>query len=137
MKAYSFKSLTVYIKAKDLVKDIYNIVKLFPLEERYALSDQLRRAVISVPSNIVEGINRMSNKEKSHFLEIAYASLMEVCCQIDIAKDLGFIDKQTNEDLENKINEIGKLISGLRKSILKGVECKEISVECKDTSKKV
>ena len=137
MKAYSFKSLTVYIKAKDLVKDIYNIVKLFPLEERYALSDQLRRAVISVPSNIVEGINRMSNKEKSHFLEIAYASLMEVCCQIDIAKDLGFIDKQTNEDLENKINEIGKLISGLRKSILKGVECKEISVKCKDTSKKV
>lgn len=131
MKAYSFKSLTVYIKAKDLVKDIYNIVKLFPLEERYALSDQLRRAVISVPSNIVEGINRMSNKEKSHFLEIAYASLMEVCCQIDIAKDLGFIDKQTNEDLENKINEIGKLISGLRKSILKGVECKEISVKCK------
>lgn len=130
MKAYSFKSLTVYIKAKDLVKDIYNIVKLFPLEERYALSDQLRRAVISVPSNIVEGINRMSNKEKSHFLEIAYASLMEVCCQIDIAKDLGFIDKQTNEDLENKINEIGKLISGLRKSTLKGVECK-------DTSKKV
>ena len=130
MKAYSFKSLTVYIKAKDLVKDIYNIVKLFPLEERYALSDQLRRAAISVPSNIVEGINRMSNKEKSHFLEIAYASLMEVCCQIDIAKDLGFIDKQTNEDLENKINEIGKLISGLRKSILKGVECK-------DTSKKV
>lgn len=131
MKAYSFKSLTVYIKAKDLVKDIYNIVKLFPLEERYALSDQLRRAVISVPSNIVEGINRMSNKEKSHFLEIAYASLMEVCCQIDIAKDLGFIDKQTNEDLENKINEIGKLISGLRKSILKGVECKEISVKCR------
>lgn len=131
MKAYSFKSLTVYIKAKDLVKDIYNIVKLFPLEERYALSDQLRRAVISVPSNIVEGINRMSNKEKSHFLEIAYASLMEVCCQIDIAKDLGFIDKQTNEDLENKINEIGKLISGLRKSILKGVECKEISVNCR------
>ena len=131
MKAYSFKSLTVYIKAKDLVKDIYNIVKLFPLEERYALSDQLRRAVISVPSNIVEGINRMSNKEKSHFLEIAYASLMEVCCQIDIAKDLGFIDKQTNEDLENKINEIGKLISGLRKSILKGIECKEISVKCK------
>ena len=131
MKAYSFKSLTVYIKAKDLVKDIYNIVKSFPLEERYALSDQLRRAVISVPSNIVEGINRMSNKEKSHFLEIAYASLMEVCCQIDIAKDLGFIDKQTNEDLENKINEIGKLISGLRKSILKGIECKEISVKCK------
>lgn len=131
MKAYSFKSLTVYIKAKDLVKDIYNIVKSFPLEERFALSDQLRRAVISVPSNIVEGINRMSNKEKSHFLEIAYASLMEVCCQIDIAKDLGFIDKQTNEDLENKINEIGKLISGLRKSILKGVECKEISVKCK------
>ena len=131
MKAYSFKSLTVYIKAKDLVKDIYNIVKSFPLEERFALSDQLRRVVISVPSNIVEGINRMSNKEKSHFLEIAYASLMEVCCQIDIAKDLGFIDKQTNEDLENKINEIGKLISGLRKSILKGVECKEISVKCK------
>ena len=137
MRTYSFKNLTVYIKAKELVKAVYDIVKEQPSEERFALADQLRRAVISVPSNIVEGINRISNKEKSHFLEIAYASLMEVCCHIDIAKDLGFIDKQTNEDLENKIDEIGKLISGLRKSILKGVECKEISVDCKDTSKKV
>ena len=80
---YSFKNLNAYIEAKELVKQVYEVVKVLPVEERYALADQLRRAVISVPSNIVEGMNRMSDKEKSHFLEIAYASLMEVYCQID------------------------------------------------------
>lgn len=119
MKAYSFKNLNAYIKAKELVKTVYDVVKKLPTEERYALADQLRRAVISVPSNIVEGMNRISDKEKSHFLEIAYASLMEVCCQIDIAFDLGYIDKPTCDNIEDIIDETGKLISGLRKSMLK------------------
>ena len=119
MRTYSFKNLTVYIKAKELVKAVYDIVKILPPEERFALADQLRRAVISVPSNIAEGMNRISDKEKSHFLEISYASLMEVCCQIDIALYLEYIDKQTNDNLEEKIDEVGKLISGLRKSVLR------------------
>lgn len=89
---------------------------MLPQEERYALSDQLRRAVISVPSNIVEGMNRMSDKEKSHFLEIAYASLMEVYCQIDIATDLGYIDIERNNEVVQSINTVAKLISGLRRT---------------------
>lgn len=119
MKAHTFKDLNAYKKAKELVRAVYDVVHTLPTEERYALADQLRRAVISVPSNIVEGMNRISDKEKSHFLEIAYASLMEVCCQIDIAFDLGYIDKQVSDDIENIIDEVGKLISGLRKSLLK------------------
>ncbi len=91
---------------------------MLPQEERYALGDQLRRAVISVPSNIVEGMNRISDKEKSHFLEIAYASLMEVYCQIDIATDLGYMDSHKYEEIEQSINTVSRLISGLRKYTL-------------------
>ena len=116
---YSFKNLNAYVEAKNLIKQVYAVISLFPQEERYALSDQLRRAVISVPSNIVEGMNRISDKEKSHFLEIAYASLMEVYCQIDIATDLGYIDVEKNKELVQQINTVAKLISGLRRSTLK------------------
>lgn len=117
-KVHSFKELNAYQKAKELVKDIYGVVNILPQEERYALADQLRRAVISVPSNIVEGMNRISDKEKSHFLEIAYASLMEVYCQIDIATDLGYINNSKYEELEQSINTVARLISGLRKYTL-------------------
>ena len=117
-KAHSFKTLNTYIEAKNLVLQVYAVIKILPQEERYALADQLRRAVISVPSNIVEGMNRISDKEKAHFLEIAYASLMEVYCQIDIATDLGYIDTEKNKELEQSINKVSKLISGLRRSTL-------------------
>lgn len=117
-KAHSFKSLNAYTEAKELVKRVYKVANTLPAEERYALADQLRRAVISVPSNIVEGMNRISDKEKSHFLEIAYASLMEVYCQIDIATDLGYIDACKSKELEQSINAVGRLISGLRRFTL-------------------
>ena len=78
MSQQSYKTLTVYQDAKQLVIKVYQLLKLFPLEERFALCDQIRRAVISVPSNIVEGMSRTSNKEKVHFLDIAYASMLEM-----------------------------------------------------------
>ena len=111
-------NLNAYIEAKSLVMLVYAVINTLPQEERYALADQLRRAVISVPSNVVEGMNRISDKEKSHFLEIAYASLMEVYCQIDIATDLGYINMEKKEDLVQQINIVAKLISGLRRSTL-------------------
>ena len=117
-KAYSFKTLNTYVEAKNLVMQVYAVINTLPQEERYALSDQLRRAVISVPSNVVEGMNRISDKEKTHFLEIAYASLMEVYCQIDIATDLGYINAERNKELVQQINIVAKLISGLRRSAL-------------------
>ena len=115
-RPFSFKTLNAYTAAKKLVRLVDAVINVLPQEERYALSDQLRRAVISVPSNIVEGMNRMSDKEKSHFLEIAYASLMEVYCQIDIATDLGYIDIERNNEVVQSINTVAKLISGLRRT---------------------
>ena len=117
-RAYSFTTLNTYAEAKSLVMLVYAVIGSLPQEERYALADQLRRAVISVPSNVVEGMNRISDKEKSHFLEIAYASLMEVYCQIDIAADLGYIDMEKKNELVQQIDTVAKLISGLRRSVL-------------------
>ena len=93
---------------------VYTLTKLFPKEEQYALCDQLRRAVISVPSNIAEGSGRRSSKEQVHFLEIAYGSLREVECQIDIACDLGYISKEDVRRVFSKTEKLGAMISGLR-----------------------
>ena len=83
---FNYRKLIVYSKSKDLVKSTYSLLKKFPKEEQYALCDQIRRAVISVPSNIVEGNARASEKEKARFFDIAYGSLMESLCQLEIAK---------------------------------------------------
>ena len=88
----------------------------FPAEEKYALSDQLRRAVISIPSNIAEGMSRTSVKEQSHFLEIAYGSLNEVMCQLELSQELGYITLSQLKDLEDEYQTIARMLSGLRKS---------------------
>ncbi len=79
---YSFKNLDAYKEAKNLVKVVYGLIEKFPKVETYALCDQLRRAVISIPSNIAEGMGRVSGKDQAHFLNIAYGSLMEVYAQL-------------------------------------------------------
>ena len=93
---------------------IYALLKKFPKEEQYALCDQLRRAAISIPSNIAEGSGRRSSKEQAHFLEISYGSLCEVECQMDIAYDLQYIAKEYYEDVAVQIDKLGALLSGLR-----------------------
>lgn len=114
---FGFQKLTVYQKARTLVKDIYLILEKYPRHENYALCDQLRRAVISVPSNIAEGVSRNSIKEKVRFLEIAYGSLMEVLCQLELSLDLGYLTNDEMNTFEGKIETIAKFISGLKKSI--------------------
>jgi len=109
-----FQHLIVYQQAKDLVKLVYALMKKFPADERYALCDQLRRSVISIPSNIAEGMGRMAEKEQGHFINIAFGSLMEVLAQIDIAKDLDYITKEEYIQVESLVNEIGKMLSALR-----------------------
>ena len=99
-------------------KDLYALLKKFPREEQYALCDQLRRAVISVPSNIAEGSGRTSSKDQAHFFEMAFGSLMEVNCQIDIAHDLGYITKEEVERVEQRVKAIAALLSGLRRKLL-------------------
>ncbi len=108
-----FKNLIVYQKSKDLVMQVYALLKQFPDEERFALCGQIRRAAISIPSNIAEGMARMSNKDQSHFLNIAYGSLMELYAQIDIAHDLGYINQNEYDKIEISINEIDKMIVSL------------------------
>lgn len=118
MELFSFTKLAAYQRSMDLVQDVYAVMKIFPAEERFALCDQLRRAVVFVPSNIAEGLSRFSDKEKAHFLEISYGSLMETYCQLDIAKRLGYITDTQFVDFEKRIEDIAKPIAGLRNKAL-------------------
>lgn len=113
---FSYRKLNAYIKAKELVRIIYGLQAKFPREENYGLCDQLRRAVISIPSNIAEGVSRTSPKEQIHFIEIAFGSLNEVMCQIEIAYDLGFITSNDLKNVECDIKVVAQLLSGLRNS---------------------
>lgn len=113
-RKHDYKQLDVYREAKALVKYVYTLLKKFPKEEQYALCDQLRRAVISVPSNIAEGSGRSSSKEQVHFLEIAYGSLREVDCQLDIACDLEYINADELAKASMQINKLSSMLSGLR-----------------------
>ena len=119
---YSFKNLDAYKEAKNLVKMVYGISEKFPKVETYALCDQLRRAVISIPSNIAEGSGRTSAKDQAHFFEIAFGSLMEVHCQMDIAYDLEYINQSELLEVEEQIHKIAAILSGLRRKCLGGKE---------------
>jgi len=109
----SFRKLNVYIKAKQLVREVYTLLKKFPKEEQYALCDQLRRAAVSVPSNIAEGMGRATDKDQAHFLNLAYGSLMEVLAQLDVACDLGYITFEEFKQLEKLLDETARMLSGL------------------------
>ena len=122
MDKFSFFDLRVYQESKQLVKDVYSLLEKFPKFEVYALGDQLRRAVVSVPSNIAEGSGRSSLKEKTHFLEIAYGSLTETLCQLDIAHGLSYISDAEFSIEKERINIIGKQLSGLRSSFQRQLE---------------
>lgn len=91
---YSFEKLKAWQEAKKLVVEVYHLLDGFPQFEKYALCDQIRRAIVSVPSNIAEGTGRMSIKEQIHFLEVAYGSLMETYNQLLIAIELTYIKKK-------------------------------------------
>ena len=113
---YSFQKLKVWQEAKKLVVDVYNLLDKFPQFEKYALCDQIRRAIVSVPSNIAEGSGRKSLKEQIHFLEISYGSLMEAYNQLLIAVDLTYISKESVEAIKLSIDGVAKMINGLSKS---------------------
>ena len=109
-----YRSLNAYKESKELVKQVYRLLKKFPKEEQYALCDQLRRAVISVPSNIAEGMGRYSAKEQVHFLEIAFGSLMEVSALMDVACDLQYISSNELALIDKNVEGVAALLSGLR-----------------------
>ncbi len=115
---FFYKKLDAYNKAKEFTLMVYSLLKNFPSYEQYALCDQLRRSAVSVPSNIAEGMGRMAIKERIHFLEISYASMIEVLCQMDISHSLGYISEEELDNIEDLGYAVGRLMSGLRKSLM-------------------
>lgn len=98
--------------------EVYRLVKCFPQEEKFALGDQLRRAAVSVTSNIAEETGRQSLKDQAHFIELSHGSLMEVMSQLDLALDLNYINKEEHQHMEQMIEEQARILSGYRTSLL-------------------
>ena len=116
MEVFGYRKLIAYQKAKEVVKRTYKLIKKFPSEERYAMCDQLRRASVSITSNIAEGVNRYSVKDKSHFVEMAFGSLMEVSSQFEMAEELGYITVEDRMSMDELVKEEARLLSGLQNS---------------------
>jgi four helix bundle protein len=116
-KISTYKDLIVWQKSIQLVTDIYALTKTFPSDERYGMVSQLNRAVISVPSNIAEGWGRELSKNYLQFLRVSQGSLMEVETMILISKNLGYINETNFKELNKKIEEVGKILQGLIKSV--------------------
>jgi len=112
----SFKDLIVWQKAHKLVLDIYTITKKFPVEEKYGLGDQLRRASVSITSNIAEGFIMRTAKDKTRFYLTSKGSASECMNQIIIACDLGYIKPSERDTLDAALNEVMRMISALVKS---------------------
>ena len=116
MEDFGYRKLIAYQKAREVVKHTYKLLRKFPAEERYAMSDQLRRASVSITSNIAEGINRYSVKDKAHFIEIAYGSLMEVSSQFEIAEELNYITSDERLSMDLLVGDVARLLTGLQKT---------------------
>jgi four helix bundle protein len=117
MGARNYRDLNVWQKAMELCEAIYRASKNCPKEEQFGLTSQMRRAAVSIPSNIAEGQGRGSDKEWTRYLNIAYGSLRELETQIMIAHRLGYFDSATTESLLILASEVGRLINGMKKSL--------------------
>ena len=117
MSTSSFRDLRVWQEAMKLTTDIYRSTTAFPKHELYGLSQQIRRAAVSVPSNIAEGKGHRSNKEFVHFLLHARGSLLEVQTQLLIAEELQYIGKEEAERLLRLAEAVGRALSGLINSM--------------------
>lgn len=115
---HNFKELKIWKKSRTLVKDVYLLTRSFPADERFELVSQIKRSVISIPSNIAEGSGRESVKEFIRFLNISISSSFELETQIILAFDLEYFTGQKFEEINTKITEIQKMIYGFRKSLL-------------------
>ena len=120
MFEYSFEKLEVWKESMKLVKMIYDVTKSFPISEKYGLTSQLRRATVSISSNLAEGTSRISNKDKAHFTTLSFSSAMEVLNQILIAKELEFLSEEKYLEIRKKISKITNMLNSLRKSQING-----------------
>lgn len=117
MPLRSFRDLIVWQKAMRLARETYCLVKLLPMEERYALSDQMRRAAVSIPSNIAEGQSRNTKKKFIQFLHIAKGSNSELMTQFLLCLDFEYLKKEEIQKVMNLCTEIDGLLGGLIKSL--------------------
>lgn len=112
-----FKDLVVWQRAMDLVAEVYQVVKKLPKEELYALSDQIRRAVISIPSNIAEGYGRNSSKEFSHFISIAKGSKSELETQLLLCVKIDYLKESDIQNVMYLIDQVGKMLYSLQEKL--------------------
>lgn len=117
MKVRNYQELIVWQKAMDLVEKVYGASRSFPREEIYGLTSQIRRAVVSIPSNIAEGQGRRTTPDFVRHLSIAYGSLREVETQIIIAARLNYLERSKCQELTKATAEVGRLINGLVSSL--------------------
>ena len=113
---FSYRNLIVWQKSMQFTKVVYSLVKLIPEIEKYALSDQIRRAVASIPSNIAEGCGRATNRDYAHFLSIGRGSLYETMTQLELAQSLGYVG--SINDAERLAIEISRMLTSLMKKYI-------------------
>jgi four helix bundle protein len=116
---FGFERLEVWQRAVEFADRVYVLTTAFPDHERYGLTSQLRRAAVSISSNIAEGSSRASRKDFARFVEIAYGSLMEVVSQLQIAKRRTFLNNRAFDELYESADELARLLSGLKAGLLK------------------
>lgn len=119
---FNFENLLCFKKGRTLVNHVYDLQERFPSTERFALGDQIRRAAVSITSNIAEGMGRNSVKEQIHFIEISFGSLMEVYSQLLIALDRNYLSQEDFDYILPEIQDESKLLSGFRLSLIKKLD---------------
>ncbi|MBK6904845.1 MAG: four helix bundle protein [Saprospirales bacterium] len=115
---YSFERLEAWKKAKELVKIIYILTEEFPKKEQFGIVQQIRRASLSIASNIAEGSARPSSKDRAHFMVMAYTSLLEMVNQAIIAHELGYMQDQDYEKVRMQSTEVSRMLNSLKNSYL-------------------
>jgi len=125
MYLYSFEKLDVWQLSRKLVGIIYKVTDKFPADEKFGLTSQLRRASVSIASNIAEGSSRNSLKDQVRFIEIGYGSLMEVYTQLCIAVDLSYSSKENVQEVNLLIKELSNKLNALSKSYKQSIINKE------------
>ena len=116
---HQFKELKVWQKGRELVKEIYKSTHKFPQDELFGITSQMRRSAVSIPTNIAEGCSRNSDNELNRFLDIANGSAFELETLVILSFDLEFYSQEEFEFFDSKLNEIQKMIFGLKQSLLK------------------
>jgi four helix bundle protein len=116
---FNFEKLEVWQVSVEYADAIYLATRSFPVDERFGLTSQLRRAAVSISSNIAEGCGRVSNRDFVRFVQIAYGSLMESVSQLKIARRQGLVEESVHQDLYRMAERVARMLSGLRASLTK------------------